>query len=192
MEDLKPYLTPLAGSPPPGPPSGPGLEAYALQRAAMMFGCFRKGEANDPETYTAGVAAVLAEYDRDVIEYVTDPRTGLPSSTDFHPTIKEVREACGARAKANAMRAKPTYKAVEYRPFRGPPPGQDYFSMFEKHGRPIGRFEEKPLALPKQAAAITSEEAKRAIGATDQQWDEIPDAGDYDFKRLDPLGSSTA
>jgi hypothetical protein len=59
-----------------------------------MFGCFRKGEANDPELYVAAVAAVLGEYPRKVIDYVTDPRTGLPRKVDFHPTIAEISRAC--------------------------------------------------------------------------------------------------
>jgi hypothetical protein len=183
MENLKPYLTPLAGSRPPEPPSDQGREAYALQRAGTMFGCYRRGEANDPETYTAAIGAVLSEFDRDVIEYVTDPRSGLPSSCDFLPTVKEVKDACIARVRFKETLAKPAFRMTDYRRAPGPPPGQDYFSMVEKHGRPIGRFEEKPLVLPK-TGVITPGQAKAALGATDEQWDEIPDASDYDFKRL--------
>jgi hypothetical protein len=40
------------------------------------------------------VAATLADYPPDVIEYVTDPRTGLPAKCKWLPSVAEVREAC--------------------------------------------------------------------------------------------------
>lgn len=59
-----------------------------------MFGCYRKGDANDPETYTLAIAAVLAEYTPDVVRQVTDPRSGLPSRLKWLPSVSEVKEAC--------------------------------------------------------------------------------------------------
>jgi hypothetical protein len=73
------------------PQTNPG---YAAERAKILFGCYRRGEANDPDTYVAAITAVLAEYDLDVIKYVTDPRTGLPRKTNFLPTIPELDKAC--------------------------------------------------------------------------------------------------
>jgi hypothetical protein len=72
-------------------------EQKAAERTALMFGCYRKGDANDPETYCAAVAAVLSRYSQDVVEYVTDPRTGLPGSCKWLPSVAEVKEACTAR-----------------------------------------------------------------------------------------------
>ena len=59
-----------------------------------MFGCYRKGDANDPETYVAAITATLARYPEDVIISVTHPATGLPSQKSFLPTVKEVFDAC--------------------------------------------------------------------------------------------------
>lgn len=59
-----------------------------------MFGCYRKGDANDPEIYTAAIAATLADFPPEVQDFVTDPRTGLPSRLKWLPTVAEVREAC--------------------------------------------------------------------------------------------------
>ena len=67
---------------------------FAAQRAKLLFGCYRKGDANDPETYTAAVTAILAEYPKEVIRYVTDPRTGIPRKSKFMPNPAEVSEAC--------------------------------------------------------------------------------------------------
>jgi hypothetical protein len=75
-----------------------------------MFGCYRKGDANDPDTYTAAVAAVLALYPGEVVARVTDPRAGLPGRSNFLPTVAEVRAACEelvrreARAQERAAR----------------------------------------------------------------------------------------
>lgn len=74
----------------------------AAERTRLLFGCFRKGDANDPEIYTAAVAAVLSEYEPDVIVRVTDPRTGLPRKTKFLPNPAEVAEACEEATKAVA------------------------------------------------------------------------------------------
>ena len=68
-----------------------------MERTRLMFGCYRKGDANDPDTYTAAVAAVLAEYPAEVIKAVTDPRTGLPRKVSWLPTVKEISDACDAQ-----------------------------------------------------------------------------------------------
>lgn len=62
-----------------------------------MFGCYRKGDANDPAVYTAAIAATLAEFPAEVIEWVTDPRTGIPARSKWLPSVAEVREACETR-----------------------------------------------------------------------------------------------
>ncbi len=72
----------------------PEILTLASERAAVMFGCYRKGDANDPDTYTAAVTLILAEYDPEVIRRVTDPRTGLPRKMKWMPNPAEVAEAC--------------------------------------------------------------------------------------------------
>ena len=67
---------------------------YAATRARLLFGCYRKGDANDPETYTAAITAILAEYEPEVIQRVTHPRTGIPRQLKFMPNPAEVAEAC--------------------------------------------------------------------------------------------------
>lgn len=59
-----------------------------------MFGCYRKQDANDPDIYVAAVASILNEYPPAVIDFVTDPRTGLPNRLKWLPTVAEVREGC--------------------------------------------------------------------------------------------------
>lgn len=67
---------------------------YAAERARILLGCYRTGDANDPETYVTAIAAVLAKYPDSVITAITDPRTGLPIKKTWLPSIKEVFDAC--------------------------------------------------------------------------------------------------
>lgn len=70
------------------------LTSYAAQRAKLLLGCYRTGDANDPETYVAAITAILARYPEQVITSVTHPATGLPSKKSWLPTVKEVTDAC--------------------------------------------------------------------------------------------------
>jgi hypothetical protein len=60
----------------------------------LLFGCYRRGDANDPDTYVAAIAATLARYSEQIITDVTHPVTGLPSKKSWLPTVKEVFDAC--------------------------------------------------------------------------------------------------
>ena len=72
----------------------PLLKIYAAERARLLFGAFRKGEANDPEIYVAAITAMLATYPRDVIRTVTHPTKGIAAKLKFLPAVAEIREAC--------------------------------------------------------------------------------------------------
>ncbi len=69
-------------------------ENYAAHRARLLLGCYRTGDANDPETYVAAVAATLAHFPDEVITQVTHPVTGMPSRMKWLPSVSEVRMAC--------------------------------------------------------------------------------------------------
>lgn len=70
------------------------LTSYAASRAKILLGCYRTGDANDPETYVAAITAILTRYPEEVITVVTHPATGLPSKKGWLPTVKEVRDEC--------------------------------------------------------------------------------------------------
>ena len=76
-------------------PTSPELAAI---KARQLFGCFRKGDANDPDTYAAAIAAVLTRFPPEVVAHVTDPRSGLPSRSNWLPTVHEVRQTCDERS----------------------------------------------------------------------------------------------
>jgi len=80
---------------PSSEPKKPSAET--LKAAKVLFGCYRTGDANDPQVYTAAVVAVLSDYSPEVVQFVTDPRTGLPSKVKWLPAVAEVKEACEER-----------------------------------------------------------------------------------------------
>lgn len=72
---------------------------FAGDRARLMFGCYRRGDANDPDTYVAAVTAVLTHYSAEIVKAVTDPYSGLPSRKSDSgwtgmPDVADVKEAC--------------------------------------------------------------------------------------------------
>lgn len=67
----------------------------------MLFGCYRRGDANDPETYVRAISAVLSTYDADLIREVTDPRTGIMTTEKhmtFMPNAGELKVYCDGQA----------------------------------------------------------------------------------------------
>lgn len=70
------------------------IENYAAQRAKLLLSCYRTGDANDPDTYVAAVAATLSRFPMEVITEVTHPASGLPTKLKWLPSVQEVYEAC--------------------------------------------------------------------------------------------------
>src|SRR5882724_7725301 len=70
------------------------ISLYAAERATLMFGCYRKGDANDPDVYVAALTLVLSGYPEHVIRAMTNPDSGLPSKHTFLPSVAEVKKAC--------------------------------------------------------------------------------------------------
>ena len=66
----------------------------ASRKAAQLFGCYPRNEANDPEIFLTAATALLASYPEAVAERVCDPIRGLPVKNKFLPAIAEIREAC--------------------------------------------------------------------------------------------------
>ncbi len=113
----------------------------------MLFACYRKDEAHDAELYCAAIAATFQGFSKAAVDYATDPRTGIASELKFLPAVAEVRECCVRAETRIALLAKPDF--IFQRHIYHPPvkhePGTSYFEMFEKHGRPQGRFENEVI-----------------------------------------------
>ena len=97
---------------------------YAAGRAKMLLGCYRKGDAADPDTYAAAIAAVLSEYPPEIIRRATDPRIGIASKSKWLPTVAHVKEFCESEF-APVRRQQERDRLAEDRARALPPPVDD-------------------------------------------------------------------
>lgn len=75
--------------------------AYATDRANILFACYRRGDAHDPDAYVAAITAVLSLFDPDIIREATDPRLGISTTEKFRafmPNSGELKAYCDALA----------------------------------------------------------------------------------------------
>ena len=92
----------------------------------MLFGCYRRVDANDPDIYVAAISAVLAIYDADLIREVTDPRTGIITSEkymSFMPSVGELKNYCdGVAARRERLQRLGSLPAPDFSRARLAPP----------------------------------------------------------------------
>lgn len=65
-----------------------------MRRALILLGSYSRARPHEPEIYTDAIAATLAGYPPEIIEHVTDPRTGIQRTLKWLPEVAEVVEAC--------------------------------------------------------------------------------------------------
>lgn len=106
--------------------TSPHQMAYATERAKMLFGCYRRVDANDPDIYVAAIAAVLAVYEPELIREVTDPRTGIITSEkymSFMPSVGELKNYCeGVAARKERLKRLGSLPKVDFNRARLAPP----------------------------------------------------------------------
>jgi hypothetical protein len=109
--------------------------ADARRYARLLLGCYRAGDANDPEVYVAAVVAVLSNFPTDIVRSVCDPVRGLPSQTKWLPTVAEVVEACNKIAdhdRRNIERQRQINRQLAERRALPPPPNK-----YQSRGRVV-------------------------------------------------------
>jgi hypothetical protein len=106
--------------------TSPHHAAYATERAKILFGSYRRGDANDPDAYVAAVAAVLSIYDPDLMREVTDPRTGIQTTEkymDYMPNSGQIKHYCdGVRDRRDRLQRLGSLPPVNFNRERLPPP----------------------------------------------------------------------
>lgn len=77
--------------------------AYFQAKAHAICGCYRRDEAQDPETFAAALAIVLADYPKQIADYAADPRTGVVTKYPMGlPNIGQIKEFCdGVRTRVD-------------------------------------------------------------------------------------------
>jgi hypothetical protein len=92
----------------------------------VLFGSYRRGDANDPDAYVAAIAAVLSMYDTDLIREVTDPRTGICTTEkymSFMPNAGELKVYCdGVAARKDRLQKLGELPKPDFTRARLPPP----------------------------------------------------------------------
>lgn len=145
---------------------GRAPEELCLQRVRILSACYRKGEAEDPEIYAAACGAVLSDYPLQVVLRVTDPRTGLPSVSQWLPTVKEIRDACEVIVQAEARREKRDRDLKVQMADR---------VRFE--AEQAAKFDRQLLGIePKWREPLEPEKFKRKYGISDLEFNALPDA----------------
>lgn len=139
-----------------------------------MLGCYRTGDANDPEVYITGVLAVLSCYDLDVVDQVVHPMSGLPGRVKWLPTIAEVKSACeeiqGPWRRAQEWHERTRLQLAERKQQESlPPPKQSYEDF---------KAEMAARGLPvdwKSRDKIAADDVRLRFGLSPEQWALIPD-----------------
>ena len=58
-------------------------QAFFAKRATLLLGSYRKDNATNPETYIQAVTMVLSDFPQNVVELITDPRTGIQADQRY-------------------------------------------------------------------------------------------------------------
>lgn len=150
----------------------------------MLLGCYRRGDAADPDTYAAAIAVVLASYQPHIVAAVVDPVKGLPSRSQFLPTVKEVRDACEELYRADVwrrerpdrierqLRERQNYQREE---------AERRLTYAElqarcaQDGLMIGRLDKACLTTP-EAKAAAARQFKDQFDVSEEVWNAIPNA----------------
>ena len=131
---------------------------YAAMRAKILLGCYRTGDANDPDTYVAAITAILTRYPEEIITRITHPATGLPSKKSWLPTVKEVKDACEAEfepIREENARLKRIKEQLEMRERMDRGERPTMAQLHAKYGKNFGIGEpEKPVETKAQAPTI--------------------------------------
>lgn len=154
----------------------------ALKKAALtLLGCYRTGDAHDPQIYITAVIAVLSDYPQDIIDMVVDPRGGLPSKVKWLPTIAEIKAACEEIAAPRRRvvewdeRAKSQLAERKLLEAQGTRQTYEEFKAeMSARGMPIDGKKVMANFADEAVKKAAIDELKKRYGLTDEQWDAIP------------------
>ena len=122
---------------------------WCLSQAKLIAGCYRRDEAQNPETFAAALAIVLGDYSAKVVEYATDPRTGVITRYPMGlPNVGQIKEFCdGVVTRQERLERYDGLRPVASQPVPALPGEETYAEFIERCARekmpvrPIGRFE---------------------------------------------------
>lgn len=168
-------LPPGTGSPPLSNNSDAVSRMIAAKAGARrLLGCYRAGDANDPETYVSAVISVLARYPIEIIREVTEPATGLPGRSQWLPTVAEIRNECEVLTLREQRKVEREHQIREQLEARKQITDQRLRPTYEELQR---RCAEAGLYIgqgPKGLKPVTAKEISDKHGISEAQWNAIP------------------
>jgi hypothetical protein len=151
--------------------------ASIKKAAQMLLGCYRTGDAHDPEIYVTAAVAVLSDYPLDIVNAVTDPRTGIPSRIKWLPTIAEIKDACediaGPRRRMAEWETRSRAQLDERAQLEALDGNTERERITEGFKQLLARLQPDKADKANQ---YTPEAVKAKLGLTDEQWASMPDA----------------
>ena len=154
MEQFKPEAI-LGNLTPSKPQPNASSSDYVIDRLRMMLSGFRKSDYHNPEGFMLQAAANLSAFPKEIVDYITDPKTGIQARLQWPPSLAEIVEA--ARAEQAHRDKIARYAAMGPRAPALPKPSMSgvqgdggpgtiytakaFHQAVEKHGRPVGPFE---------------------------------------------------
>lgn len=160
------------------------IDPAYLKAARLLLGCYRQGDANDPEVYITAVVRVLSAYPIDVVERVIDPVTGLPSKLKWLPSVPEIRSAC-EEIHGLQLRIKETHEQIERQLTereelqRVKASNQETIDeMWADMARRGWKPTEEQQKIRRTVAFNDVALLKTKYGVSDEQWNALPDLPD--------------
>jgi hypothetical protein len=154
----------------------------AKKGAARLLGCYRTGDANDPEIYVSAVISVLVRYPVEIIREVTEPSTGLPGKSNWLPTVAEVRNECevlAARERRKIEREQQISEQLEARKQITDQRPRPTYEELQRRCAEVGlHIGPKGTRLP----PVDPVKIMEKHGISKEQWDAMPDKG-WTFNR---------
>lgn len=145
-----------------------------MKAAKLLLGCYRIGDANDPETYIAAIVRVLSVYPIDVVRYVVDPVTGLAGKCKWLPTPAEVKQACDdiylPRKAIEAYEERSRKQLDDRAKAEALPKPKQTYDEFKAEMAARGL----PIDIAGKVHTDTAGAVKTRFAITDAQWDSIP------------------
>lgn len=144
---------------------------------SRLLGCYPSLGIHDPETYIAGVTALLCGFSLWVGERAIDRVT---KTTKFVPTIAEINEACEHFAPSKRMsyadewNARTKLQLAERAAIEQEIPSDERERVKAKFAALLAYLRSNTEA-GKKDAEFTPERVKAKFGISDATWDAIPD-----------------
>lgn len=170
--------TQLTATSPSSTPPPPTNMPEIARLARLLVGCYRTGDANDPEVYIGAVIAVLSRYPVEIVKAVVDPCSGIPSQIKWLPSIQEIKAACeDEKARTAVWRDVWTERSREQLAERKrlAPPSERRQTFAEIKAEMAGRGVH--LSGPRVYDGPTADEVRTRFNVSQEQWDAIPDHG---------------